>query len=112
VSITDHFPAALTGCTTTCTTTGGATCAAGPIAGDIDDTVNLPNDYFAGGSSITYTSVCTVSPTATGTLVNTASITSGPGNADSDPGNNTATDTDMLTTEGVFLDGFETLPGE
>lgn len=111
VIVSDVFPAGLTGCTTTCaSTTGGASCTAGPFTGDINDTVNLPNDYFAGGSSVTYTSVCTVSPAATGTLVNTATVTAGSSNADANLDNNTATDTDLLTTEGVFLDGFETLP--
>ena len=39
-------------------------------SGDINDTVNLP-----AGGSFTYTVIATISPSATGTLSNTATIT-------------------------------------
>ena len=106
VTVTDIFPAALTACSTTCVGSGGATCTAGPFTGDINDIVNLPNTFSA-GSTVTYTSVCTVSPTATGTLENTATIAGGAGYYDQASANNSATDTDIMLTDGLFLDGFE-----
>lgn len=88
-TVTDNFPASLT-CSTTCVGAGGGTCTAGPTAGDINDSVNLPS-----GGSATYTSVCAISPSATGSLSNTANISAG-AMADSVPGNNSANDTDTL----------------
>jgi len=94
--VADTFPAALT-CSTTCAGAGGATCTAGPFAGNINDTVNLPS-----GGSVTYTAVCAISPSATGTLSNTATIASGPV-TDPDPANNSATDTNTITPTDVDL---------
>jgi uncharacterized repeat protein (TIGR01451 family) len=88
-TVSDTFPAILT-CTWTCVGAGGGTCTAGPVAGNISDTVNLPV-----GSSVTYTASCTISASATGSLVNTATVSSGAA-ADPDPANNSATDTDTL----------------
>lgn len=85
--VTDTFPAELT-CSTTCVGAGGGTCTAGPVAGNINDTVNLPS-----GGSVTYTAFCTVSNAATGSLINTATV-SGGAVLDSNAGNNSATDTD------------------
>ena len=48
------------------------------------------------GGSVTYTVVATVKSSATGTLNNTATITSPQGFTDTNPGNNSATDTDTL----------------
>ena len=41
-TVSDVFPAELTSCSWTCVGTGGGTCTAGPAAGDISDTVDLP----------------------------------------------------------------------
>ncbi|HKI03779.1 MAG TPA: hypothetical protein VKK31_17495 [Thermoanaerobaculia bacterium] len=60
-------------------------------SGNINDTVNLPT-----GSNVTYTASCTVSVSATGTLVNTATVTAPAGVTDT-PGNNSATDTDTIS---------------
>jgi uncharacterized repeat protein (TIGR01451 family) len=89
-TVTDTFPAGLT-CSTTCAGSNGATCTAGPFAGNISDSVNLPS-----GGSATYTSTCAISPLLVGSLSNTATI-SGGAVADSVAGNNSATDTDALT---------------
>ena len=51
----------------------------------------------------TYTAMCTISPSATGTLSNTATATVWGGMADPNPANNTATDTDTLTPQPIFL---------
>ena len=59
-TVADTFPASLT-CSTTCVGAGGGTCTAGPVAGNINDTVNLPV-----GGSVTYTASCTIAGTATG----------------------------------------------
>ncbi|WP_395376210.1 hypothetical protein [Marinicella sp. W31] len=83
-TVVDNFPAALS-CSTTCVASAGSSCTAGPIAGDINDTVV---DLLANGTA-TYTSVCTVSQTAApGTLNNTATISSG--NSDPVTANNNA----------------------
>ncbi len=89
-SVADTFPASLT-CTWTCVGAGGGTCTASG-SGNIADTVNLPS-----GGSVTYTASCTVSPSATGSLVNTATVAAPGGVTDPTPGNNAATDTDMVT---------------
>ncbi len=86
-TVADTFPAALT-CTWTCVGAGGGSCTAAG-AGNINDPVTLP----AGGSA-TYTASCTISASATGSLVNTATVSGVAG--DPTPANNTATDTDTL----------------
>src|SRR6185369_16727613 len=59
--------------------------------GNINDSVNLPS-----GGSVTYTASCNVSASATGSLVNTATVTAPVGVTDPSKGNNSATDTDTL----------------
>jgi uncharacterized repeat protein (TIGR01451 family) len=90
-TVADTFPAILT-CTWTCVGAGGGTCTASG-AGNINDTVNLP-----AGGSVTYTASCAISASASGTLSNTATV-SGGGASDSNPANNSATDTDTLTPQ-------------
>ena len=102
VAVADTFAASLSGCATTCVATGGASCAAGPILGNLSTNANLPV-----GGSATYTATCTISLAATGTLVNTATATVGGGVSDPAPGNNSATDTDTLLSLTIFVDGFE-----
>jgi uncharacterized repeat protein (TIGR01451 family) len=89
-TVSDPFPAVLT-CSWTCIASGGATCTAGPVAGDIVDTVDLPV-----GDSVTYTAECTIDGAATGTLENTATVAVPLGITDTDPSNNSATDTDVI----------------
>jgi uncharacterized repeat protein (TIGR01451 family) len=88
-TVADTFPAELT-CSTTCVGTLGGTCTAGPFAGNINDSASIPS-----GGSATYTSVCAVSPSATGSLSNTATV-SGGAITDSNAANNTATDVDGI----------------
>jgi uncharacterized repeat protein (TIGR01451 family) len=87
-TVADTFPGTLT-CSWTCVGAGGGTCTAGPVAGDINDAANLPP-----GGSATYTATCTIDPGATGSLVNTATVSSAI--SDENEGNNSATDTDTL----------------
>ena len=90
-SVTDTFPAACASVSWTCVPTGaGASCTAGPVAGNIADGATLP-----AGTSATYTAVCTLADTASGSLVNTATIGGG-SVSDTNPGNDSATDTDTI----------------
>ncbi len=93
-SVSDTFPAALTGVTWTCAGAGGGTCTAAG-SGNIGDTANLPS-----GGSVTYTVSATISGAFFGTLSNTATVAvaapppgTGGGVTDPNPGNNSATDT-------------------
>ncbi|WP_166654372.1 beta strand repeat-containing protein, partial [Tahibacter aquaticus] len=88
-TVADTFPASQT-CTWTCAGAGGGTCTASG-SGNINDTTNLPS-----GGSTTYTASCAISAAATGTLSNTATVTSPVGVTDPTPGNNSATDSDTL----------------
>jgi uncharacterized repeat protein (TIGR01451 family) len=97
-SVIDVFPTELTNCSWICTPTGGA-CTAGPVDGNINDTV----DVFVGGH-LTYTATCTVDPSATGTLSNTATVSTPSEVTDPNSSNDSATDADEL----IGLCGFPT----
>jgi len=99
-AVIDFFPSQCTGVTWTCAGAGGATCSAGS-SGNINESVNLP-----AGGSVSYSAVCTVSGTATGTLSNTAGVSVGVN--DPNPVNNSATDVDSIGLVDLFSDGFET----
>ena len=88
-TVADTFPASLT-CSWTCAGAGGGTCSAAG-SGNINDVVNLPS-----GGSAAYTASCSISAAATGSLVNTATVTPAASVTDPTPGNNSATDTDTL----------------
>jgi hypothetical protein len=85
--VTASFPAALS-CTWTCVGAGGASCASGPVAGDIDDVASIPV-----GGAATYDAACLVAADASGTLLVTATATAPGGLTDTNLSNNTATDT-------------------
>jgi uncharacterized repeat protein (TIGR01451 family) len=87
--VADTFPPSLTGVTWTCVASAGSSCALSAGTGNIATTVDL----LAGGTA-TFTANATVSPTATGNIVNTATIERGDGREDPIPGNNSATDDD------------------
>lgn len=91
-TVADAVPTALSGASWTCTASAGSSCTAGPIAGNINDTVNI-----AVGGTLTYVLNGTLSPSASGTLSNTASVTAPGTVSDPNTSNNTATDTDTLT---------------
>jgi uncharacterized repeat protein (TIGR01451 family) len=89
-TVSDTVPAAITGASWTCAGAGGGACtASGP--GSISDTVDLPV-----GASVTYTLTGTISPSATGSLANTAAVAVPGGFVDPAPADNSATDTDTL----------------
>ena len=89
--VVDTFPTSLT-CSWSCAGSAGNTCAASGTGNLNDATVSL-----AAAGSVTYTASCIVSPAATGTLVNTATIFA-PGTAvEAGIADNSATDTDTIT---------------
>jgi uncharacterized repeat protein (TIGR01451 family) len=92
-TVADTLPAAIASATWTCVAAGGGTCTASG-SGNINDTVNLPV-----GATLTYTLVANIAPSATGNLSNTASVAAPAGVTDSNPGNNSATDTDTLAPQ-------------
>jgi uncharacterized repeat protein (TIGR01451 family) len=94
-TVSDTFPAELTGVTFTSVAAGGATGNTAAGSGNISDTLTL----MPAGSSVTYTVNATIQATATGSLSNTATVTAPGGVTDPTPGNNSATDTDTLTGE-------------
>lgn len=91
-SVSDSVPADIASPSWTCSAPSGASCTASGT-GNINDTaVNLP-----AGRSVTYTLSGTVSPSATGALSNTATVSAPSGLIDPDLGNNSQTDTDSLS---------------
>jgi hypothetical protein len=72
---------------------GTASCGTNGSSGN---NLSFTNVSISAGAAnfLTITVSGTVNPAATGPLVNTATITVGPGQTDPIPGNNTATDTD------------------
>jgi uncharacterized repeat protein (TIGR01451 family) len=70
----------------------------GSVSGDtsgigaLATTVDLPAN-----ASVTFSFTVQISPLATGTYINTATVSPPAGVTDNDPGNNAATDTDILT---------------
>jgi uncharacterized repeat protein (TIGR01451 family) len=89
--VTDAPPAILTNVAWTCTASPGSSC---PPSGT--GALNNPVSLLLGGSA-TFSLTGTVTPAATGTLVNTASIAAPPGVSDPNLADNTATDTNTLT---------------
>jgi uncharacterized repeat protein (TIGR01451 family) len=87
-TVTDTFPAQVASATWTCAAAGGATCTASG-SGSISDTVNIP-----AGGALTYTVTANTAPSATVNLINTASVSVPFGYIDTNPANNSATDTD------------------
>src|SRR4029077_19788931 len=67
-TVTDLFPATLTGVTWTCAATAGGACPLSGI-GDINSAVTVPV-----GATVVFTATGTVNPAATGELVNSAQV--------------------------------------
>ena len=88
--VTDALPASLVGAAWTCAASGGSGCP-GSGSGNINAAVNL----IVGGTA-TFTLSATVSGTASGSISNTATVTAPAGVTDTDPSNNSATDTDTV----------------
>ena len=94
--ITDNLPAQITTWSWACTSQNGGASGCNAVTNssvNFSDTIDLPN-----GASIVYTVTANVSGSATGNLINTATIGVPAGYSDTVPGNNSSTDTDTLTT--------------
>ncbi len=91
--VVDALPAELS-CQWTCA--GSGACTPGPVAGDIDDLADL-----VAGALVTYTVACTLSGTASGLLVNQASVTAPAGAVELVAGNNSDADVDVVLTPGA-----------
>jgi uncharacterized repeat protein (TIGR01451 family) len=92
-TVADTFPADLTGVSWTCSASSGSSCGSASGSGNISVAVNL----LPAGTA-TFTADATVSPTASGNIVNTATVTLPAGWSDPDLTNNSATDTDTLVS--------------
>jgi uncharacterized repeat protein (TIGR01451 family) len=91
--IQDNFPTAFTGVNFTATQMGGASGFTGLGSGNINDTVTLPS-----GSRITYKAIGTIS-SSTGSISDTATVSTPAGVTDPNIANNRATDTDSLSAQ-------------
>ena len=90
--VSDTVPGALNAVSWSCSAGSGSTCGAAGGTGSIATTVDL----LPGGVA-TFTVDATVSPAATGTLVNTATVATPTEVTELTPGDNSATDTDTIT---------------
>ena len=89
VAVADTFPATLT-CTWTCAASSGGSCQSASGSGNIATTTN---SIAGNNGTLTFTAACALNATATGSLVNTATVTyANDGNAS----NNSATDTNSI----------------
>jgi uncharacterized repeat protein (TIGR01451 family) len=93
-SVIDTFPSIFTAVTFTATQSGGATGFAASGTGNINNTVDMPS-----GSKITYTAKGKVSSAAAGNLSDTAQVTVFDGVLDPNTANNSATDSDSITSK-------------
>ncbi len=91
-AVTDTIPAALTNATWMCAASAGGSCGAPNGSGNINTTVSLMP-----GATATFTLTGTIATDATGSVVNTAAVSPPQTVTDTNPGNNTATDTDMVS---------------
>jgi uncharacterized repeat protein (TIGR01451 family) len=105
VNVDDTFPTACSFVSYTALGAGGATGFTASGSGTIAETaIDMP-----AGSSVTYTATCSIDPGASGTLDNTATISSA-AITDGTPGNDSATDSDTIISASdlIFKDGFDT----
>ena len=93
-AVSDVFPAGVTSVKWNAVASAGASVSSDNGTGDITGAVSL-----LPGESVTYTAVVQIAPSATGNLINTATVTPPIGLKDTDLSNNTATDTDAATPE-------------
>jgi uncharacterized repeat protein (TIGR01451 family) len=90
-SVTVNKPVQITSWTVTCAMSAGSVCTAGPVtpAGNITDSVTIPV-----GGNLTYTIVSSISASAVGNMVTSATITNPGPTPDPNIANNSASDTD------------------
>jgi outer membrane protein OmpA-like peptidoglycan-associated protein len=98
-TVTDTFPAALTGVTWTCTATAGSSCPAGGSGNLAAVAITI-----ATGGTVTFTVNATLSAAATGSLSNTATVAAPTGVTDPAAANNSNTDTTNVDDTPVAVD--------
>ena len=91
-TVSDILPGAFAGATFTAVGSGGASGFTANGGGNINDMVNMP-----AGSTITYTVTASLNAGALGIVSNTATVMPPGGVTDTNPANNSATDTDTIT---------------
>jgi uncharacterized repeat protein (TIGR01451 family) len=102
VTIVDTLPSALSDASWVCSSIPSALCPAPSGNGNINHTTGpLPSDAL-----LEYNLIATPTGAPPAFISNTASVSNNDGN-DPDVSNNTATDTDPIVPEGIFIDGFE-----
>jgi uncharacterized repeat protein (TIGR01451 family) len=94
VEVRDLLPAVFTSSSWTCTATAGSSCIVSSGTGNLDTRVNLLN-----GGAATFLVTALPAPGATGSVTNTAVVASPPGAVETNPNNNSASDTDTLTPQ-------------
>ena len=100
--VTDNFPAALTGATWSCSiTTGTGSCGspASGNSGNISRSIDLSS-----GAVATFTATGTVSPSASGNISNTATVTAPAGVIDPNATNNSATSSTLVAAPALTID--------
>src|SRR5262249_34504491 len=102
ISVADTVPAAITGVSVTCAVTGAGDCGTNASSGSTVSFTGLKLDPGA-GNQLTITVSGMVGASASGSLLNTATVTAGAGAVDPNAGNNTASDTDTAGTAQVDL---------
>ncbi len=112
VQVIDQFPTTILNASWTCTASAGSVCQTANGTGAINALVNL-----AVNGSATFLANATISPTATGLLINSATANVPSGITELNTVNNLAIDTDTLTPQVSFsltkTDGRTTVaPGE
>ncbi len=92
VHVLDVFPSILFNPSWNCVASSGSACQAASGQGNIDLRLNL-----APGGMATFTIQASINPSASGSLVNSASVSLPPDMSDPNPANNQAMDTDNLS---------------
>ena len=100
--VQDLPPASLGNVTWSCTPILLAHCGNTAGIGAIDQLVDLP-----AGSVLRYSLAANVQATPPAVIDNTATVTLPAGVTELDASNNSDTDTDLLLTDGIFVNGFE-----
>ncbi|GAB2489816.1 hypothetical protein GCM10027082_46000 [Comamonas humi] len=91
VTLSNTPPAGITYGSWTCTAAGGATCPAASGSGNLSELISLP-----AGGALTYTITAAVAADLTGSVTNTATLVIPAAVHDTNPGNNSASDTDPV----------------